>query len=152
MLPQLSRNLTKTQIKSIAENAVLEIIDNGRILEGVELLSVMEQFIKEVKGNDQYIDCVITEVSKYGKSKESESMKIELCEVGTKYNFDLCGDPIIKDLQWKLDNLEAEIKARKEFLKTVPQSGMDIVVGDEICTIYPPVKLSTSSYKTTIKK
>jgi NifU-like protein involved in Fe-S cluster formation len=152
MLPQLSRNLTKTQIKSIAESSVMELVDNGRILEAVELLSVMEHFIKEVKANDNYIDCVLTEVQKYGKSKETETMKIELCEVGTKYNFDLCGDPVIKDLQWKLDTLEAEIKERKEFLKTVPASGMDLVVGDEIVTIYPPVKLSTSSYKTTIKK
>lgn len=152
MLPQLTRNLTKTQIKSMADNSVMEIIDNGRILEAVELVSVMEQFIKEVKANTEYIDSVRTEVEKYGKIKETESMKIELAEVGVKYNFDVCGDPIIKDLQWQLDILEAEVKERKEFLKTVPSGGMSLVMEDEIVTIYPPAKSSTSSYKTTIKK
>lgn len=136
----------------MADNSVMEIIDNGRILEAVELVSVMEQFIKEVKANTEYIDSVRTEVEKYGKIKETESMKIELAEVGVKYNFDVCGDPIIKDLQWQLDILEAEVKERKEFLKTVPSGGMSLVMEDEIVTIYPPAKSSTSSYKTTIKK
>lgn len=152
MLPQLTRNLTKTQIKSMAENSVAEIIDNGRIIEAVELVSVMEQFIKEVKANPNYIDAVRDEVAKYGKSKETETMKIELAEVGTKYNFDLCGDPLIKELNFKLDLLESEIYERKEFLKKLPQSGMETIVDDEVVKLFPPVKTSTSSYKTTIKK
>lgn len=152
MIPQLTRNLNKTQIKLMADNSVAEIIDNGRILEAVELVSVMEHFIKEVKSNPQYVECVCDEISKYGKNKETETMKIELAEVGVKYNFDLCGDPIIKDLQWQLDNLEAKIKERKDFLKTIPSAGQPIIIEDEVVTIYPPVKTSTSSYKTTIKK
>jgi len=152
MLPQLSRNLNKTQIKSMAENSVAEIIDNGRIIEAVELISVMEQFIKEVKSNPNYVDSVRDEVSKYGKLKETETMKIELAEVGTKYNFDLCGDPLIKELNFKLDLLESEIYERKEFLKKLPQSGMETIVEDEVVKLFPPVKTSTSSYKTTIKK
>lgn len=152
MLPQLSRNLNKTQIKSMAETSVAEIIDNGRIIEAVELVSVMEQFIKEVKANPNYIDAVRDEVAKYGKSKETETMKIELAEVGTKYNFDLCGDPFIKELNFKLDLLESEIYERKEFLKKIPQSGMETIVDDEVVKLFPPVKTSTSSYKTTIKK
>lgn len=152
MLPQLTRNLTKTQIKSMAENSVAEIIDNGRIIEAVELVSVMEQFIKEIKSNPDYIDAVRDEVAKYGKSKETETMKIELAEVGTKYNFDLCGDPLIKELNFKLDLLESEIYERKEFLKKIPQSGIETIVDDEVVKLFPPVKTSTSSYKTTIKK
>lgn len=152
MLPQLTRNLNKTQIKSMAESSVAEIIDNGRIIEAVELVSVMEQFIKEVKANPNYIDAVRDEVTKYGKSKETETMKIELAEVGTKYNFDLCGDPLIKELNFKLDLLESEIYERKEFLKKLPQSGMETIVDDEVVKLFPPVKTSTSSYKTTIKK
>lgn len=152
MLPQLTRNLTKTQIKSMANVSVFEIVEDGKIIEAVELISVMEQFIKEVKANPDYLNAVCDEVAKYGKAKETESMKIELAEVGVKYNFDVCGDPIIKDLQWQLDNLEAKVKERKEFLKTVPSGGMSLVMDDEIVTVYPPAKSSTSSYKTTIKK
>lgn len=136
----------------MANVSVFEIVEDGKILEAVELISVMEQFIKEVKGNPDYLNAVCDEVAKYGKAKETESMKIELAEVGVKYNFDVCGDPIIKDLQWQLDNLEAKVKERKEFLKTVPSGGMSLVMEDEIVTVYPPVKSSTSSYKTTIKK
>jgi uncharacterized protein YbcI len=136
----------------MAENSVAEIIDNGRIIEAVELISVMEQFIKEVKSNPNYVDSVRDEVSKYGKLKETETMKIELAEVGTKYNFDLCGDPLIKELNFKLDLLESEIYERKEFLKKLPQSGMETIVEDEVVKLFPPVKTSTSSYKTTIKK
>lgn len=152
MLPQLSRNLNKTQIKSMADSSVMEIIDNGRILEAVELISVMEQFIKDVKANPDYLDAVRDEVAKYGKSKETETMKIELAEVGTKYNFDVCGDPLIKELNFKLDLLESEIKERREFLKKMPSYGMETIVEDEVVKLFPPVKTSTSSYKTTIKK
>lgn len=152
MLPQLSRNLNKTQIKSMADSSVMEIIDNGQILEAVELISVMEQFIKDVKANPDYLDAVRDEVAKYGKSKETETMKIELAEVGTKYNFDVCGDPLIKELNFKLDLLESEIKERREFLKKMPSYGMETIVEDEVVKLFPPVKTSTSSYKTTIKK
>lgn len=152
MLPQLTRNLTKTDIKTLADNSVSELLDNGRILEAVELISVMEQFIKEVKANYHYLDGVCNEVQKYGKTYGGQSIKIELAEVGVKYNYNVCGDPLIIDLENQLNDLEAKIKERKEFLKTVPTSGTTLVLEDEIITVYPPAKKSTSSYKTTIRK
>lgn len=136
----------------MANISVFEIVEDGKILEAAELISVMELFIKEVKSNPDYINAVCDEVAKYGKSKETETMKIELAEVGTKYNFDLCGDPLIKELNFKLDLLESEIYERKEFLKKLPQSGMETILDDEVVKLFPPVKTSTSSYKTTIKK
>ena len=52
----------------------------------------------------------------------------------------------------ELESLEIQIKERQTWLKSLPASGIDILIGDEICRVYPPSKSSTSSIKTTIAK
>jgi hypothetical protein len=45
------------------------------------------------------------------------------------------------------------VKARKEFLKTVPLSGLEILTKDgELVTVYPPAKSSKSSFKVSLPK
>jgi hypothetical protein len=131
-----------------------EIFQNGKIIEAAEALSVMETFIKELRGNKQFSDYVREEISKNGKQLETNSAKLELAETGIKYSFDNCGDPIYQQLEQQLQSIEADLKDRKEFLKTVPASGLSIINEQtgEVSTIYPPSKQSTSTYKITLKK
>jgi len=153
MLPTLSNGLTKTQIKIVAQNSVNELLNNGNILEAAEMISVMETFIKEVRASKEFTDYVRDEVSKNGKDITNASgAKIELAETGIKYDYSKCGDDILIDLEKQLELIEIDIDQRKQFLKTLPLSGIEIVNEDEVTKIYPPSKQSNSSYKITLCK
>jgi hypothetical protein len=153
-LPTLTNGISKSQLKIMADMSLQEIFENGKIIEAAEALSVMETFIKELRGNKQFSDYVREEISKNGKQLETNSAKLELAETGVKYNFDNCADALYQQLEQQLQSVEADLKDRKEFLKTVPLSGLSIINEQtgELSTIYPPSKQSTSTYKITLKK
>tara|TARA_R110000868_G_scaffold274033_1_gene533274 strand:+ start:26 stop:598 length:573 start_codon:yes stop_codon:yes gene_type:complete len=153
-LPVVSNELTKTQIKIIAEHSISELANNGRVIESADALAKMELLIKEIKGNKDYIELLREEVSKYGKSVNTASgTKIELAEVGTKYDYSNCGDGQLEDLNNQLQILELSIKERQTFLKALPLSGIEVLHMEGIIQkVYPPSKTSTSSVKTTISK
>jgi hypothetical protein len=153
-LPTLTNGISKSQLKIMADMSLKEIFDNGRAIEAAEALSVMENFIKELRSNKQFSDYVRDEIAKNGKQIETQSAKLELAETAIKYNFDNCGDHIYEQLEQQLQSIEADLKDRKEFLKTVPVSGLSIINEQtgEVSMIYPPSKQSTSTYKITLKK
>jgi hypothetical protein len=153
-LPTLTNGISKSQLKIMADMSLKEIFDNGRAIEAAEALSVMENFIKELRANKQFSDYVRDEIAKNGKQIETQSAKLELAETGVKYNFDNCADALYQQLEQQLQSIEADLKDRKEFLKTVPLSGLSIINEQtgEVSTIYPPSKQSTSTYKITLKK
>jgi hypothetical protein len=154
MVPNITSELTKTQIKIVADNMVSNIMENGNVIEVADTISKMELFIKELKGNTSYIGFLYDEVSKYGKSHTTASgTKLELAEVGVKYDYSKCQDAIWNELQNSLESIQALIKNRETFLKAVPIQGLDIINEDgEVLKIYPPSKTSTSSVKCTIQK
>jgi hypothetical protein len=154
MVPQITSELSKTQIKIVADNMVSNILENGNVIEVADTISKMELFIKELKGNSNYINFLYDEVSKYGKSHiTSSGTKLELAEVGVKYDYTTCQDAIWNELQNSLESIQALIKNRETFLKAVPIHGLDIINEDgEVLKIYPPSKSSTSSVKCTIQK
>ena len=155
-LMPLGNELTKSQIKLIADQSVRNLLDFGNPIEVAEIISKMELFIKEVKANPQYVDFVRDEVIKFGREgvKTSSGTKIECAEVGTKYNFDNCGDVKWQLLKHQVDSASASLKQREDFLKSIPQGGVDVLddLSGEVYHIDPPIKTSTSSYKVTISK
>ena len=153
MLPVLTSGLTKTQIKIIAQSSINELMSNGRILEAAEALTVMENFIKEVRSSKEFTEYVREEVGKNGKDITNPSgAKIELAETGTKYDYSGCNDSALIEVESNLVEIETLISDRKAWLKTIPAEGMEVVIGDEIVRVYPPTKTSTSSYKITLSK
>jgi len=154
MLPTITKDLTKGQIKKIAEESLHSLMENGNIIEAADMIAKMELFIKEIKGNPEYIDYLRYEVAKYGQSMTTATgTKIELSEVGTKYDYVFCEDDIYNELVIKRDALDEQIKERQQFLKTLPSEGIDIINEDGVVSrIYPPSKSSTSSVKCTIQK
>jgi hypothetical protein len=153
-LPVVTNEVTKSQIKIIAEQTISGILEHGNIIEMADTFAKVELLLKEIKSSPNYIDYLRDEVSKYGKSHTTSSgTKIELAEVGTKYDYQTCGDFKLEELMNQMAILETAIKERQAFLKTIPLSGMDVLIeGGEVCKIYPPIKTSTSSVKCTIAK
>lgn len=153
MLPTLTKEYTKTDIKKLASNCANELTENGRIIEVAEMISKMEFFIKELKANPDYIEFLQYEVAKFGKNyTTSTGTKIELAEVGTKYDYTFCEDDEYNELIVKQMGIEEQIKERQKFLKSIPIDGIEIVDSDGVLKrIYPPSKHSTSSVKVTIK-
>lgn len=151
--PLVRADVNKTAIKEIAHFSVHEALDSGRIIEAAELIAKLQLMIDEIRDNQDFIDGVRDEIAKYGKNVTTSSgTKLELSEHG-KPDYNTCGDPILGQLEQAAKSASAALKERQEFLKKLPASGLDIITPEgEVVHIYPPGKISTSSYKVTIAK
>jgi hypothetical protein len=93
----------------------------------------------------------LDEAYKYGKSFEHYNAKFEIKEMGVKYDYSVCQDPVYNSLKNKLSILEDEIKAREKYLKAILPSGVETLLEDEIVTLYPPSKTSTTTISVNLK-
>jgi hypothetical protein len=110
----------------------------------------MEDLIKQITSHPDYKDLTLDEASKYGKSFEMHNAKFEVKEMGVKYDYSNCGDPIYNRLAEELAELEKKVKDRQAFLKAV-QPGTELLIEDEVIVLYPPVKTSTTSITVNLK-
>ena len=141
--------------KSERQNFAEQITNN--LLEGLAdplkvhlQVKCMEDLIKQITSNSVYKDLLVTEAAKFGKSFEHHNAKFEIKETGVKYDYESCGDPLLKDLEDELALLESKIKERQSFLKSI-KGTIEILIGDELITLYPPVKTSTTSVTINLK-
>lgn len=110
----------------------------------------MEAAIKAFKDNEEIRDITLRELSQYGKSHQFGDCRLEEAEVGVKYDYADCGDSKLYDMYATLESLKADIKERETMLRQLPVSGLaDPETGE---MLYPPVRSSKTSIKTTFKK
>jgi len=150
---QLKQGLSKKDINQLAQITIEAIEEKGYAVQVAEQISIMEAYIKTLKADPKFTEAVRVELEKNsGKLTVSGGTKIETIEGGTKYHFDNCGDEQLRLLEIELESKEAELKKRKEFLKTIPAEGLEILTSEgEVLTLYPPYKTSASTYKVTLK-
>ena len=154
-LPAINAGMTKSQIQLAASNSVDEILEKGNVIEAAEALSVVEAFIKDVKAHNKFVPYLREQVALSGKEfKTASGAKIELAEVGTKYDFSNTADFLLPNLYNQAEELTKKIKDRETLLKTLPLEGLQMLdeATGEMVTVYPPSKQSTSSYKVTLAK
>jgi hypothetical protein len=111
----------------------------------------LEDIIKQLSSHPLYKENILAEAQKFGKSFEHHNAKFEIKEMGVKYDYSNCGDPIYNELQFKKAELDEKIKEREKLLKSVPLSGMEIIVEDELIKVFPPTKTSTTSISVNLK-
>lgn len=112
----------------------------------------MEKIIEAINADKQYRNLVLDAAEKYGQKEfDFGFSKIKIGEVGSKYDYSQCNDPELAELEAKAKEYSDKMKARQKFLQTVPTEGLDVRVGDEIVTVYPPAKSSTTSVIVTLK-
>ncbi len=144
--------LRETQsIVELANKAITAIVggDIDPITAHINL-SRMEAAIAKVKADERVKDITLRELAKYGKKQSFGDCTLEEVEAGVKYDYSMCGDDELAELENQRYMLDAKIKARQQFLKHIPISGMANPDTGEV--IYPPAKSSKTIIKTTFKK
>ena len=115
-------------------------------------LKQMEVAIEQVKRVADRM--AADEAAKYAeKSFVYRGARIELAELGTKYDFTPCGYPPLARIESTMKEYGEQAKAAQAWLKSIkgkteyidPETG-------EMCEVYPPIKTSTTGIKITLAK
>jgi len=157
---------TKEERQSFIASLVHEIREGYKNPMEVHLqVKCMEEIIEQLTSTDEKKNKSFEKAREYKKYLLEETIKLlggakattfhnakfEIKEVGTKYDFSVCNDPELVELQAAAESATAALKARQEWLKNAPASGTDIRVGDEMVTVFPPVKSSTTAVAISLK-
>lgn len=144
----------KTERKTFVEQVVNSVCEGESKPLDIHLqIKAMEEIIEAIKSDQRYRDVLITEARNNGSKFEYQNAKIDIREVGTKYDYSMCNDAKIVELKAKEAQIKSEVKEREDFLKKVPLEGIEILDNDtsELIRIYPPSKTSTTSVVVTMK-
>lgn len=162
----MTNELSTTSILAIFEtnkeqrlsfcNDMLTRIDSGEVdpLQVHLQLKCMEDIVKQLTSNTIYKRSILEAAEKYGqKTFQFHEAKVEIKEVGVKYDFSKCGDTVFEMMEQKSKSADADLKQRQDFLKTVPEKGMTTLdeLSGEMITVYPPSKSSTTLPVVTLK-
>lgn len=113
-------------------------------------LKVYQKSIEKVFENIKpvYDQCAREEAEKYGKNFTYKGLNIELAENGTKYDYSICKDPVLKRLEEVFEQAKKARDDRQKFLKGIKGSihVVDEDTGD-VVKVFPPLKTSTSGIK-----
>lgn len=123
----------------------LSDIDNG-VVDPLVLKARLKWFEKYVEGIKPTLDeAALTEAQKYGKGEQTVlGFGFRIQETGTKWHYENCGDPLLL-------KYETSLKDRQAFLQAIKEPKQEIV-DDEIITINPPIKKSTTAIVFTLPK
>ena len=89
----------------------------------------------------------IDEAQRYGeKTFKHYGREITIKEGGVKYDYSVCGDPVLSGIDARLKAVNAEVKQRQNFLKACKggETIMDETTG-EVVRLVPPLKKSTTT-------
>lgn len=147
--------LTKIEQKILAEKLMQPLFDGE--INPVEFYSKVKgllESLKEVEKNKQVKEVVVREIEKEGGKYTSWcGVQLSVKEVGVKYDFTDCNDPVYLELQMEREKLDTKIKEREAFLKTVPDKFMFIDENTGECFyLHPAVRTASDSVVTTFKK
>lgn len=134
----------KEQISFFAQKIITEL-DNGEVdpLVLLKMKKSIDKVFEQV--NDKLRSCSVDVAEKYGKGKFGlHGAEYEVKEMGVRYDYDGCNDPVYT-------KMKSDIKKREAFLKslTEPFKYIDPDTGEEV-TINPPIKTSTTTVQVTL--
>lgn len=145
--------VSKSTIEQQAIKAVDIILESGSPVNAAQLLKSVESFVEIVRKDKRLVDFVRDELAKSsGKVTLASGTRIEAAEVAVQYDYSKCNDPLLEQYNQVAQDSNEQLKAHMEFLKTVPVNGIEVVREDEVVRIFPPTKISTSSYKVMLAK
>ncbi len=112
------------------------------------LLETADQFLK----NPEIVAAVQSAAEERGKMAVFAGAKVDISYT-TRYDYSMCGDIEYDALIREKENLDAKIKARQMFLKSVPDK-VEVVDREtgELTTICAPLPTKSSSLRVTFAK
>jgi hypothetical protein len=148
-LPSIREGLTKKQISELADQSVSNVLEEGNVFKVAEALAAMEEFVKNVRKDERFVQFLRDELSKHhGRLITNSGAKIELCEAGVSYDYSNNGE--WKELHEQIEKLTEQRKAVEEKLRSVAPGkiAVDPETGE---VIEGPMKSSKSTYRITLK-
>ena len=145
---------TKEQRTQVVREIFDELL-NGRI-DPMELhlrMKCVEEVVKQLTSMPAYKAIVLEEAEKRGKSFQYHNAKVDIREVGVKYDYSVCGSKALDDLYKEQKDINEFIKEAETYHKGLPASGIQVLnpTTGEVETHYPPAKSSTTSVAVTLK-
>ena len=137
-------------VSNVITNIEDESVDPLKIhLQLKSLIDISEQLLE----NETYRKYLLSAAEKNGKKFTYQNAEFSIKEVGTKYNWENCGDIELKQMEFDAAILKDKIKAKQEILKRTSLSGMLITNKEtgETYEVFPPSKSSTSAVSVTLK-
>ena len=150
VLPSISEGLSKKQIAELADRSVGNVLEEGNVFQVAEALSAMEEFVKNVRKDERFVQYLRDELGKHhGQLLTRSGAKIETCEAGVSYDYSTNAE--WRELDEQLRGLAERKKVLEEKLRKVP-SGR-IAVDEETGEVFEgPMKSSRSTYRITLKR
>ena len=149
-LPVLTGGLNKQQITELARQSVANVLEEGNVEQVAEAIAVMDEFVKQVRRDERFIDFMREELVKYnGTIKTVSGARIELCEAAVTYDYS-------EDPAWR--EMDAEIRALTEQKKQLEQKLRGIGAGKMVVdhetgeVITGALRSSRSTYRITLSK
>lgn len=149
-LPLIREGLNKKDIAGLADQSVEQVLEKGNVFQVAEALAAMEEFIKNVRNDERFVQFLRDELAKYrGRLITNSGARIETCESGVTYDYSNNGE--WRELDQKIKILAEQRKVVEEKLRTVTSGRMavDPETGE---VIEGPMKSSKSTYRITLSK
>jgi hypothetical protein len=158
---------TKEERTAVVREIFQEVLE-GRI-NPMELhirMKCIEEVVKQLTSMPAYKAIVLDDAEKHGKSFQYHNAKVDIREVGVKYDYSQCGNSSLAALYKQQEILTEFIKELETYHKAIPASGVvnfvqkryvnpdgSVVIEStgEVETHYPPAKTSTTSVAVTLK-
>ena len=149
-LPSIREGLSKKQIAELADQSVSNVLEEGNVFQVAEALAAMEEFVKNVRKDDRFVEFLREELTKHrGRLTTNSGARIEICEAGVSYDYSSNGE-------WR--ELDEQIKILSEHRKSIEEKlrklapgriAVDPETGE---VLEGPIKTSKSTYRITLSK
>jgi hypothetical protein len=149
-LPSISEGLSKKQIAEMADQSVSTVLERGNVFEVAEALAAMEEFVKNVRKDERFVEFLREELTKHrGRLITNSGARIEVCEAGVGYDYSSNGE--WRELDQQIKTLTDQRKSVEEKLRKLAPGRMavDPETGE---VLEGPLKTSKSTYRITLSK
>jgi hypothetical protein len=139
---------TRNEIDRIGRMLIQQVKDgNMSASKAVAMLKALAEAIDNALTSLK--ESALDELQTYPKGQAIivKGAEFTIKEAGVKYDYASCGDSFLMDMMQEKEELEAKIKDRQKFLRSIKGSEMivDTRTG-ELCELKPPTKTSTTTY------
>ena len=149
-LPAIQEGLNKAQVSKLAKSSIENVLEEGNVAQVAEAIAVMEEFIKQVRKDDRFIDFMRDElIRNNGTIRTQSGARIEMCEAGVAYDYS-------EDTTWrsKENEIKMLVEERKKIEEKLRKIGPGKMMVDQETgeVMVGPLKSSRSTYRITLSK